>query len=202
MAEEPEGTAGSPAATPPPSFDPKAIEAMVQGAVRTSIESLVKEGRDRQAEQDAATAADAARAKTATDAGALGDIFKPALEPAFAMAKNAETRAALAADAVDFYTTHSGEPIIAKYRGKIEEVITSQLKRGNLISRKDAWNWLRGGDLYDEISKETLTAHETKLEEARKAAAAGPSVTVPKFTKPIEQSSTEELGEALRGVTF
>lgn len=192
----------APEAPVAPAFDPKAIEQMVQGAVRTSIESLVKEGQTRQAELDATAAAEAAKAKTAADAGALGDIFKPALEPAMAMAKNAEMRAALAADAVDFYTTHANNPTIAKYRGKIEEVLASQLKRGNVISRKDAWNWLRGGELYDELSKESLTAHETKLEEARKAAAAGPSVTIPKFSKPIEQSTTEELGEALKGVIF
>lgn len=180
-------------------FDPKAIEAMVQGAVRTSIEQLVKDSQAKQAEVDAESAARKA-AEPKTDP--MGDLFKPALEPAMAAARNAETRAALAADAVDFYTANAANPDVLKHRGKIEKVVTEQLKKGNVISRTDAWSWLRGGELYEELGKERLTAHEQKLKEAREAQAAGPSTTVPKFTKPIDELKTDELGEVLKGVTF
>ena len=188
----------NPAPAPAPAFDPKQIEQMVQGAVRTSIESLVKEGQARQAEAEA----EKANAPKAPAPDAMGDLFKPALEPAFQAAKNAETRAALAADAVDFYTSRINDPAVMKHRDKIEAIVTTQLKRGNLVSRADAWKYLRGGDLYEDLTKEALTTHEQKIKEAQAAAAAGPSVSVPKFSKPIDQSSTEELGEALKGITF
>ena len=188
--------------TAAPAFDPKQIEQMVQGAVRTSIESLVKESQAKRAEEDATRTAEAEAAKARASTDAMGEIFKPALEPALAASRSAELRATMAADAVDFYTTNAADPTVLKYRGKIEEVVNTQVKRGNLISRKDAWNWLRGGSLYDELSKETLTAHEAKIKAAQEAATVGPSVTMPKFSKPIEDLKTDELGEALRGVTF
>lgn len=184
-----------------PAFDPKAIEAMVQGAVRTSIEAMVKEGQTKQAvaAEDQA-AADAAKKAAASDP--MSDMFKPVLEPALAAARAAETRALLAQDAVDFYTTNAADPVVQKYKAKIEEVVTTQMKRGNLISRRDAFNWLRGGELFDEIQKDTLTEHETKIKAAQAAATAGPSVAVPKFTKPIDQLNTDELATALKDVTF
>ena len=45
----------------PAVFDPKAVETMIQGAVKTSLESLIKEGAARQqqkADDDAAAEAD------------------------------------------------------------------------------------------------------------------------------------------------
>ena len=185
-----------------PAFDPKQIEQMVQGAVRTSIEALVKEGQTKRADEDAARAAEAEAAKARASTDAMGEIFKPALEPALAASRNAELRATMATDAVDFYTTHAADPTVLKYRGKIEEVVAAQVKRGNLISRNDAWSWLRGGALYDELSKDTLTAHEAKIKAAQEAATVGPSITVPKFSKPIENLNTDELGDALKGVAF
>ena len=186
------------AAPSTPAVDPKALEAMVQGAVRSSIESLVKEGQTRQAELDAAKAAEPRVAQP----GPFDEMFKPALEPVLKSVRDAEARANMAADAVNFYTDPGNAEVIA-YRGKIEEVVQVQAKKGNIISRQDAWNWLRGGALYDEITKKTLTAHETKLEEARKATAAGAGAPAAvRFTKPIDEMKTDELGDALRGVTF
>ena len=180
-----------------------ATKAMIEGAVRTSIESLVKEGQAKQAEAEAAKAAEVARAAEAGKVAAnpFAEMMAPALAPAMQAAKDAETRAMNAADAVAFYTDPTNAQVI-KYRGKIEEVIQTQAKRGNLISRQDAWNWLRGGTLYDEISKETLTAHEAKVKAAQEASTVGGGVTMPKFAKPIEQLNTDELNDALRGVVF
>ena len=70
MAEEATGAAGVGAKVEPPVFDPKAVEAMVQGAVRSSIEAMVKEGQTRQAEADAAKAA--ARGSAIVKLAALG----------------------------------------------------------------------------------------------------------------------------------
>ena len=125
-----------------PTFDPKAVEAMVQGAVRSSIEQLVKEGQTRQADIEAAKADE----PKPIAPGPFDEMFKPALEPVVKQAKDAEVRASMALDAVNFYTDPANGGVI-KYRGKIEEVVQAQAKRGNLISRQDAWNWLRGGAL-------------------------------------------------------
>ena len=179
-----------------------ALKEMVAGAVRTGIDSIVKEAQTKRAEEETARAAEAEAVKARASTDAMSEIFKPALEPALAASRNAELRATMAADAVDFYTTHAADPTILKYRGKIEEVIVAQLKRGNLISRKDAWNWLRGGELYDDLSKETLTAHEAKVKAAQEASTVGTSVTMPTFSKPFDELETDELGKALRGVSF
>ena len=177
--------------------DTAALKTAVEGAVRSSIEALTKESLAKQAEIDAAKAAEGKEPKP----GAFDDMFRPSLEPAIKAGKDAEVAAAMAEDAVAFYTDPANASVL-RHRTRIEQTVKDQRKRGNLISRKDAWNWLRGGDLYDELSKESLTAHEAKLEEARKAQTAGAGVTVPKFSKPFEQMETEELGKALGGVTF
>ena len=117
-------------------------------------------------------------------------------------ARNAEVRALLATDAVDFYTVNAGDPVVSKYRKQIEETVAQQLKRGNLISRNDAWHWLRGGPLHEELSKDTLTAHEAKIKAAQEASAAGPSSAPVRFAKPFDEMKTDELGEALKGMTF
>ena len=197
MADEVKPTT-TPAPAPAPAFDPQALEAMVQGAVKTSIESLVKEGAAKQKELEEAKAAEGQKP---AQPGPFDEMFKPALDPVIKSVREAEARAAMAADSVDFYTNPENATAF-KYRSRIEETVTAQARRGNLISRKDAWHWLRGGELHDELNKEGLTAHEVKLQAAREASAAGPSTTVPKFTKPIAEMKTDELGEALKGVTF
>ena len=179
------------------------LKAMVEGAVKTSISDLIKEG---QAKQDALKAtevaeAEAARKRTTEGANPFADLIKPSLEPVLEAAKAAEARAIGAADSVNFYTDPAHAAVI-KYRPQIEKFVAEQAKRGNSITRKDAWNWLRGGELYDELSKESLAAHETKVKEAQAAATVGGSIQVPKFSKPVEQLNTDELGEALKGVPF
>ena len=85
-------------AAPAPVFDPKAVEAMVQGAVRTSIESLMKESQAKQAELDAAKAAE----PKAAQPGPFDDMFKPALDPVLKSVRGAEVAASMAMDAVNF----------------------------------------------------------------------------------------------------
>ena len=176
-----------------------ATKSMVEGAVRSTIESLVKEGQARQAEVDAAKVAEAETAKAG--AHPFADMVGPALEPAMKTARDAEAQARNATDAVAFYTDPTAGGLL-KYRARIEQVVAEQAKRGNVISRKDAWNWLRGGELYDELSKESLALHEAKVKEAQAAATVGGGIQVPKFSKPVEQLNTDELGEALKGVAF
>ena len=178
--------------------DAASLKAAVEGAVKNTIETLAKEGAAKQAEAEAQRAADAA---AQPKPGAFDDLFKPALEPVLKRGGDAEARAAIAEDAVQFYTDPANAAVF-KYRAMIEQVVKDQQKRGYVVTRKDAWAWLRGGELYDELTGEVRTAHETKLEEARKASTAGPGVTVPKFAKPIDELKTDELGEALKGVTF
>ena len=191
--------ADEPVVTPPVTpggFDPKAVEAMVQGAVRTSIEALVKEGQAKQAEIKAAEAAGTPRPATPFD-----EMLRPALEPALAAAKSAETRAMMAADTVAFLT----DPVNAQampYRQRIAEVVNQQAQKGNLITMKDAWNWLRGGELYDSIVKGQEEGYAAKIEEAKKAATVGASTPVFRATKPIDDMNTEELGAALKGLPF
>ena len=183
----------------PAVFDPKAVETMIQGAVKTSLESLIKEGAARQqqkADDDAA-----AEAQKTQAANPFQSMVEPAIAPALKAAKDAETRANMAADAVAFYTDSSNAEA-SKYRDKIEQVVQAQLKQGIMTSRADAWRWLRGGELYAEVTKGVVDAHTKQIEDARLASAAGPGTTVPVFKKPMEEHSTEELGTALKGLVF
>ena len=180
-----------------PAFDPKAVEAMVQGAVRTSIESLMKESQAKQAEADAAQAAE----PKAAQPGPFDDMFKPALDPVLKSVRGAEVAASMAMDAVNFYQDPENQEALP-FRGKIEGVISGQLKKGNVISRADAWNWLQGGELKKDIRAGWETAHAAKLKAANEATAAGPSSSVVKFSKPMDEMKTDELGDALKGVTF
>lgn len=179
-------------------FDPKAIEGMVQGAVRSSIESFVKEAQAKRAEAEAAQQAEeAAKARPS----GLDDMFRPHLEPALKAARDAEARAMLAADSAEFYTDPKNAEA-AEFRPKIEEVVMAQAKRGNLITRKDAWYYLRGGELHEGLQTKRAEAYAAKIKEAQSAEAAGPSIQVPKFAKPIEDLNTDELGQALKNVRF
>lgn len=199
MAEQtPEQVAAAAAETARVTESQKAMEAMVQGAVRTSIEALMKEGAEK---AEAAKTEEARRAAEAAGSGVLNEAFRPALEPALKAAKDAELRAAHAADSVEFYTNPENQPAF-KYRAKIEQIVGEQAKRGNQVSRADAWKYLRGGELYGELSKEAEVGYAAKIEEARKATAAGPSTSVPKFSKPVEELTTEELGTAMKGLVF
>ena len=175
------------------------LQEMVQGAVKTSIEGFVKEAQAKRAEAEAAHAAEEAAKRTP---GGMEEMFRPHLEPALKAARDAETRATLAADAAEFYADPKNTVAI-EFRPKITEVVQAQAKRGNPITHKDAWNWLRGGELYETLGKrqeETLTA---KIEEARKAQTAGPGVgPATRITKPLDDMQTDELGEALKGVRF
>ena len=193
MADDP-----TPSPTPAPVFDPKAVEAIVQGAVKTSIEAMVKEGQTR--------AAELAQAKATEDAGKpaptpFDEMIRPALEPALAAAKNAEARAAMATDTVTFLTDPANAQAMP-HRARIAEVVAQQAQKGNYISMKDAWNWLRGGELYETISKDQEAGYVAKIEEAKKAQTVGASTPVFRPAKPIDDMNTEELGAALKGVPF
>ena len=197
MADEPVVT---PSVETPPAggFDAKAVEAMVQGAVKSSIEQLVKEGQAKAAE---ARAADAAAKTGERVASPFDEMVRPALEPALAAAKNAETRAAMAADTVAFLTDPANVQAMP-HRARITEVVAQQAQKGNLITMKDAWNWLRGGELYDTIVKDQEAGYAAKIEEAKKAATVGASTPVFRAAKPIDDMNTDELGAALKGVPF
>lgn len=199
MAEEPVVT---PPVTPPTGgFDAKAVEQMVQGAVRASIEQLVKEGQTKAQEQAQARAADEAAKAGARQSTPFDEMVRPALEPALKAAKDAETRAAMAADTVAFLTDPTNAQAMP-HRQRIAEVVAQQAQKGNLISMKDAWNWLRGGELYDTIVKEQEAGYAAKIEAAKQAATVGASTPVFRTTKPVDDMSTEELGAALKNVPF
>lgn len=175
-------------------FDPKAIEGMIQGAVKTSIENFVTEARAKQAEAKAAEEA-------AARPSGMDEMFRPHLEPALKAARDAEARAMLAADSAEFYTDPKNVDA-TEFRPKIEEVVMAQAKRGNLITRKDAWYYLRGGELHETLNTKRAESYAAKIKEAQAAEAAGPSIQVPKFAKPIESLNTDELGAALKDVRF
>ena len=188
-------------AAPAGGFDAKAVEAMVQGAVKSSIEQLVKDGQAKAQEQQAARAADEA-AKAGRSAGTpFDEMLKPALEPAFKAAKDAEMRATMAADTVSFLTD-PGNAQAMPHRARIAEVVSQQAQKGNFITMKDAWNWLRGGELYDALSKDHEAGYTAKIEEARKAGTVGASTPVFRASKPIDDMNTDELGAALKNVPF
>jgi protein subunit release factor B len=107
----------------------------------------------------------------------------------------------LAADAAEFYTSPKNASAV-EFRDKIEEVVQAQAKRGNLVNRKDAWAYLRGGDLYETLQTRGAEAQAAKIKEAQAAAAAGPGANTPRFSKPIDQLNTDELGEALKDMRF
>ena len=196
MAGDPTPT---PTPTPAPAFDPKAVEALVQGAVKTSIEAMVKEGQAQQAEAVRLKAeADAAKATTETP---FAEMIRPALEPALKAAKDAETRAAMATDAVAFYTDPSNADAMV-HRTRISEVVAQQAQKGNYITLKDAWHWLRGGELHETITKQYEDGYTAKIEEAKKAQTVGASTPVFRPAKPIDDMNTDELGAALKGIPF
>ena len=196
MADDPTPT---PTPTPAPAFDPKAIEALVQGAVKNSIEAMVKEGQTRQSElADAKAREDAAKATTETP---FAEMIRPALEPALKAAKDAETRAAMATDAVAFYTDPSNADAMI-HRARISEVVAQQAQKGNYITLKDAWHWLRGGELHETITKQHEEGYTAKIEEAKRAQTVGASTPVFRPAKPIDDMNTEELGAALKNVPF
>ena len=184
-------------AAPAPVFDPKAMEAMVQGAVRSTLDQYVKDAEAKRAE----AVPEPKPATEPVEGGPYAELFKPALEPVLKSAKSAEVAASMAMDAVNFYQDPENQEALP-YRGKIEGVISGQLKKGNVISRADAWNWLQGGELKKDIRAGWETAHAAKLKAANEATAAGPSSSVVKFSKPMDEMKTDELGDALKGVTF
>ena len=177
-----------------PAFDP----ALVQQAVKASMGEFVKEAQARQAEAKAAE--DAEAASRARPAG-FEEMFKPHLDPISQVAKAAEHRAIMATDAVEFYTNPKFAEA-ATYREKVESLVQEQAKKGNIVSRKDAWAYLRGGELYDTIQAKTDETRAAKIKLAQEAEVAGPGVTAPKFAKPITELTTDELGAALKDVRF
>ena len=177
------------------------MQEMVQGAMKASLDQLVKEGQAKAREVAAATAADEAAKVAGGQRTPFDDMLQPALAPAFKAAKDAENRAMMAADTVAFLTDPANAQAMP-HRQRIAEVVAQQAQKGNLISMKDAWNWLRGGELYDSIVKEQETGYAAKIAEAQKAATVGGSTPVFRATKPIDDMNTEELGAALKGVTF
>ena len=186
----------------PGGFDPKVVEAMVQGAVKSSIEQLVKEGQAKAQEQAQARAAEeAARTAGTRTPSPFEEMVQPALAPALRAAKDAETRALMASDTVAFLTDPANAQAMP-HRARISEVVAQQAQKGNLITMKDAWNWLRGGELYDTIVKDQEAGYAAKIEEAKKAATVGASTPVFRATKPIDDMNMEELGAALKGVPF
>lgn len=199
MADEtPEQVAAAVAAADASKAADAKMAEMVQGAVKSSLEQIVKEGQAKAAE--ARATADAAQAGERVTTP-FDEMVRPALEPALAAAKNAEIRAAMAADTVAFLTDPANVQAMP-HRQRIAEVVAQQAQKGNPISMKDAWNWLRGGELYDTIVKEQEAGYAAKIEEARKAGTVGASTPVFRAAKPIDDMNTDELGAALKGVPF
>ena len=187
-----------------PAVDPNAIKTMIEGAVKTSLEALIKEGAAHQETQRAEQAAAEAAAEAAkqTAANPFQTMVEPAVAPALKAARDAEASASAASDAVNFYLDPANA-VAAPYRVKIEQVVAAERKQGRSVSRADAWKWLRGGELYDDLHKTALESHDKQIEEARKASAAGQGTQVPlQFKKPLEQLETKELDEALRDIRF
>ena len=187
----------TPVVTPAPA--PAAIDpAVIQAAVKTSITAFVEEARAKQAEEKAAAEAEERRKA----GGGLDEMFRPQMEPAIQAAKGAEACAFLAEDAVNFYTDPKNADAM-EHRGKIDKVVQDQAKRGNLVTRADAWLYLRGGELYETVTTKKSEAAAAKIKEAQEAAAAGAGIAQPvRFTKPLESLTTDELGAALKDVRF
>jgi len=186
--------------------DQKTLEGLVQGAVKSGLEQMVSEAKKAQDDAAAAAAAEEARKKAQGDqSSAVGDWLKPHLQPMDENLKTLDHRTTMAQDAAVFYTDERNKEAF-EYRERVEEVVQREAKRGNVISRKDAWNWLRGGELYDTIQKKRdesrVAAEQQKIKEAQDAQTAGPSVGSVRFEKDPEQMSTDELGKALSGVKF
>jgi hypothetical protein len=201
MAEDTQTQDGTQTADTKPAFDPDAIKSMVEGAVRTSLEAIAAKAQQEQADA-AAVAAQNKPADANKGQDLIGEMIKPHLESTLKAAKDAETRALHAADAAQFYTDPGNAEAVG-YRAKIEQVVGDQLKRGNSISRNDAWKWLRGGELYEDIQKRRDDSRKLKEEEAKFATAAGAGAQRGgQQTKPIGTMSTDELGETLRGISF
>ena len=104
-------------------FDSKAMEAMVQGAVRSTLDQYVKDAEAKRAEEPAPKPA-----TEPAEGGPYAELFKPALEPVLKSAKSAEVAASMAMDAVNFYQDPENQEALP-YRGKIEGVISGQLKK-------------------------------------------------------------------------
>ena len=195
-----EHTQDKPAA---PAIDPEALKTMVEGAVKTSLDAVLARAKQEQDELAAVAAATKDGEKKAASAGqdVMGELIRPHLESTLKAAKDAETRALLAADAATFYTD-PGMAEALPYRAKIEEVVAVHAKKGVTVGRVDAWKWLRGGELYEDIDKARQTARQKKEEDAKYATAAGAGSVRGggQQMKPIETQTTDELTKTLEGM--
>jgi len=185
----------------------KPIEEVVGEAIKASLAGFIQEGKAAQEAQETAKQDQAAADKAAADAAARGvDPFRQALEPhldpMMKQVREAEVRAAMAADAATFYTDGKNASALP-HREKIEALVTAQAKKGNVISRLDAWKYLRGGELYEPLQKEYTEAAAAKIKAAEEASTVSAGVYVGRpLPKPMGDMSTEELGKALHGVEF
>ena len=207
MAEGTEGTAGvgaagevKPVVAPAAAqVDTTQIMSQVAEAIKAGLTDLGKPATDAKTAQDAAAVAETQRG---TINPAFAEMLRPVLEPTIRAAGDAVAQAAQAQDAMMFYMDSKNAEAMT-YRDKIEDVVQTQLKKGNVVNRKDAWNWLRGGELYDTLQKGRDTVRVEKEAEASRAAAVGAgSPRQINLSKPIEGMNSAELGEALRGVSF
>lgn len=189
----------APVATPAAAVDTSAIMTQVAEAIKAGLTDLGKQATDAKTAQDAAAVAETQRG---TINPAFAEMLRPVLEPTIRAAGDAVAQAQQAQDAMMFYTG-GANPEALQYRDKIEDVVQTQLKKGNVVSRKDAWNWLRGGELYDTLQKSRDTSRVEKEAEASRAAAVGAgSPRQINLSKPIDSMNSSELGEALKGVSF
>jgi len=175
-----------------------ALADMVQGAIKQGLENLAKEVQAHQAKQ-AQSGEEPPKPEPKPDS--IQEWLRPALEPTEKAVKQIEQRAAMVQDSVGFYTDAKNQDAF-EFRDKIEDVVTNQARQGNIISRKDAWNWLRGGELYDTLQKRSLDATTLKMKEAQDAQTVGPSLQALKLAKSPEQMTSDELGSALKGISF
>ena len=189
----------TPVVAPAAAVDTTQIMSQVAEAIKAGLTDLGKQATEAKTAQEAAAAAETQRG---TINPAFAEMLRPVLEPTIRAAGDAVAQAAQAQDAMMFYMDSKNAEAMT-YRDKIEDVVQTQLKKGNVVNRKDAWNWLRGGELYETLQKGRDTVRVEKEAEASRAAAVGAgSPRQINLSKPIEGMNSSELGEALKGVSF
>jgi hypothetical protein len=192
MSDEFQGTdvdqpAEQPAQAPQqPQYDPKALQEHVTTAVQQGLQQYRPQPQyvpvpQQQPQPDP-----------------LRDVLAPYLAP---IAQFLNLKAELAADAAVFYPNR---PEAAPFRQRIEEVVMDQANRGRPITREQAWSYLRGSELFDQLLEKTMKERQDAASRARNNTMLGPGLTRSpgQPMKSAIDATDEELENALKNVPF
>lgn len=182
-------------------FDVDAFKADIDKSVKDSLHAGLRELHDRARGAQPTQPAQPVQPTQPNAPDPMEQLIAPYVTPAL-------TRVALTAeaamDAATFYADPSNAKAL-KYRDKIEEKFLEMAGSGRPVPRRDVWNWLRGGPLYQTILEDEIKDRDAQLEAARHAQTAGagsPRVPAAGSRKSAWEMDDNELRDTLKDVAF